>query len=230
MKRVAILQSNYLPWKGYFDIINDVDLFIFYDDVQYTKNDWRNRNKIKTSDGTQWITIPIGAQNDLLINEVEVKGDVWKRKHFNSIKANYSRAPFYKNYKDFLETFYFGHEWTNLSEINQYLIVELSRILGIKTLFARSQDFSSTGNKTNRLISLLKEVEATHYISGPAAKSYLNTEAFYENNIELIYKGYEGYPIYPQSGATFEHSVSIIDLLFHTGAKAPYYIWGWRDE
>ena len=98
MKKVAIIQSNYIPWKGYFDIINDVDLFIFHDDLQYTKGDWRNRNKIKTPQGTIWITIPVGTNTERLICEVEIKDNQWQRKHYNLLKQHYINTPYYKKY------------------------------------------------------------------------------------------------------------------------------------
>jgi hypothetical protein len=229
MKTVAVLQSNYIPWKGYFDIIHDVDLFIYYDDVQYTKNDWRNRNRIKTSQGTSWLTVPVGAHNEQLIYEVKLQNAMWAQKHWKTIQANYSRSPYYKVYKDFLEHTYIEMNWTTLSELNQYLIEQISvQFLGIKTQFKDSRDYSSTGNKLDKLIDLLKKAEADKYISGPAAKNYIIDEKFAEEGIALIYKDYSNYPEYSQAYPPFDHYVTILDLLFNAGSDAPYYIWGWR--
>src|SRR5258706_8963894 len=126
-KAVAVLQSNYLPWKGYFDIIHDADLFIFYDDVQYTKNDWRNRNRIKAANGTHWITVPAGTNLNRLICEVQLDDPGWAKKHWNSISQTYSKAPYFNLYKDFFVDTYRGRSWHSLSELNQFLIVNISR-------------------------------------------------------------------------------------------------------
>lgn len=231
MKKVAVLQSNYIPWKGYFDIIHDVDLFIFYDDVQYTKNDWRNRNKIQTSQGTSWLTIPVGAHNDQFIYEVKLLNNMWSKKHWKTIIANYSRAPYFKLYKDFLEFTFLEMTWVSLSELNQYLIEQISiQFLGIKTAFKDSRQYEVSGNKMEKLINLLKSAETNLYISGPAAKDYIIDNKFVEAGIELIYKDYSGYPEYLQMHSSFDHYVSILDLLFNVGSDAPYYIWGWRED
>ena len=143
MKRVAIVQSNYIPWKGYFDMINMVDLFIFHDDLQYTKQDWRNRNKIKTSRGTEWLTVQCGTNENSLICEVELKDHKWQRKHWNKIVQNYGAAACFDKYREFFEEFYLGKTWRNLSEMNQYLIKAISRdFLGITTEFDNSRRYN----------------------------------------------------------------------------------------
>lgn len=229
MKRVAVLQSNYIPWKGYFDIIHDVDLFIFYDDVQYTKNDWRNRNRVKSPAGSQWLTIPTGAHNDQLICDIQIENKQWARKHFNTLQANYSRTPYFKLYKQFLENVYLEREWLNLSLLNQYLIKTIStQFLGIRTTFKDSREFNLSGQKLERLLQLLRQAEAGVYLSGPAAKDYIEDQMFVESNVLLQYKDYAGYPEYDQVHPPFDHYVTIFDLLFHTGPDAAYYIWGWR--
>ncbi|MNW34171.1 WbqC-like protein family protein [compost metagenome] len=231
MKKVAVLQSNYLPWKGYFDIIHDVDLFIFYDDVQYTKNDWRNRNKVKTVTGSQWITIPVNVSSQQLICDVGLPNSNWGIKHFKTLNALYSKATYYKKFKSFLEYVYLEKEWSSLSELNKYLIQFISReFLGLKTTFADSREFYSEGKKLDRLVSLLKNVNADTYISGPAAKDYIDDSRFEKEKITLAYKDYSSYPEYSQFHPPFDHYVTILDLLFHTGPDAPYYIWGWRED
>lgn len=231
MNKVAVLQSNYIPWKGYFDIIHDADQFVFYDDVQYTKNDWRNRNKVKTINGSQWLTIPVNASNDLLICDVLLPSTNWAVKHFKTLTALYSKAPFFKNYKPFLEHVYLERKWSHLSDLNQYLIKYIStNYLGISTTFMDSREIKSEGKKLDRLLSILKEVEAEIYVSGPAAKDYISDSHFKEEGIKLVYKDYNNYPQYDQFHPPFDHYVTVFDLLFHTGTDAPYYIWGWRDN
>jgi hypothetical protein len=230
MKRVAVIQSNYIPWKGYFDIIHDVDLFIFYDDVQYTKNDWRNRNRIKTVNGVHWLTIPVGPADHRLIWEVKPADNYWARKHWLTISQSYSRSPYFKLYDSYFEQVFSETKWTNLSELNQYLIRTISKeFLGITTEFRDSREFCPIGQKVDRLLDLLQKVGTTSYVSGPAAKNYLDDRVFVEAGIVLTYKDYSGYPEYPQPFPPFEHQVSIVDLLFNCGPEAPYYIWGWRE-
>lgn len=231
MKKVAVIQSNYIPWKGYFDIIHDVDLFIFYDDVQYTKNDWRNRNRIKTPQGLYWLTIPVGKREDRLIYEVELTDNDWRGKHWSTLKQFYAKAPCFSIYEDFFEHVYLDLEWTNLSELNQFLTRNISsQFLGIKTEFGDSREYGLNTNKLDRLLELLKKSQANLYLSGPSAKSYIDDNKFQEADIVLVYKDYAGYPEYPQLFPPFEHAVSILDLLFNCGQDAPYYIWGWREE
>lgn len=219
--KVAILQSNYIPWKGYFDIIGKVDLFIFHDDLQYTKGDWRNRNKIKTQKGTEWITVPCGTNEHRLICDVELNNSDWQRKHWNLIQTHYIKAPYFKQYSPFFKEIYLGRTWKNLSEMNQYIIKSIcTELLGISTQFDDSRAYNLKLAKGNRVIELLKKVGATTYLSGPAAKSYLDESAFEAEGIGLEWMSYAGYPQYPQLHPPFEHAVSIIDLIFNMGANA----------
>lgn len=230
MKTVVVLQSNYIPWKGYFDLIHDADLFIFYDDVQYTKNDWRNRNKIQTPQGPRWLTIPTGINTDRRICDVELIDHRWQSSHWESIRQTYRNSPYFKLYKAFFEDIYRGREWASLSELNQQLIQRISQeLLGIPTRFDDSRNYASGGAKQERLLNLLTAAGTEHYISGPAARAYIDEEAFATANIRLTWKDYSNYPVYPQGPAPFEHGVSIIDLLFNTGPQAAWHIWGWRD-
>lgn len=230
MNSVVILQSNYIPWKGYFDLIHDADLFIFYDDLQYTKNDWRNRNKVKTGNGAEWITIPVGLQTDQLICDVEIKDPIWQGKHWKTLLHNYGNAPHFARYRSFFEDFYLGQKWPRLSEMNQYLIRHIAReFLGIKTVFGDSRQYALSGQKQDRLLDLLSKAGARRYVSGPAAKDYIEPERFEAADIELVWKDYSGYPEYPQKASPFVHGVSILDLIFQTGPDAPWFIWGWRE-
>jgi len=231
MNKVGINQSNYLPWKGYFDIIHDVDVFIFYDDVKYTKNDWRNRNKIKGANGSFWLSAPVSKESvRLRIDQVQLKDPSWQAKHFESIKSHYRNAPHFDEFIEFLVSIYKRKVWTNLSELNHFTTKEICKTLGIKTEFLLSSDFELQGEKTDRLISLLKQVDADYYLTGPKAKEYIEEQKFVDAGIELRYKDYSGYPEYNQLWGKFDHAVSIIDMLFNCGEKSPYYIWGWRDS
>ncbi len=229
--KAAVLQSNYIPWKGYFDIIHDVELFVFYDDVQFTKNDWRNRNLIVTAQGPRWLSIPVGQSLSRLVCEVRLADPSFQRKHFETLRANYARAPYFAQYKPFLEHVYLERTWETLSELNHYLITRIaSDFLGCKTRFADSRDYPTHGARQERLLSLLTAVGAERYVSGPAAKDYIVEKDFADAGVALIWKDYAGYPAYPQQyGGPFAHGVSILDLLFNTGDDAPYYIWGWRE-
>jgi hypothetical protein len=230
MKRVAVIQSNYIPWKGYFDIINDVDVFIFYDDLQFTKNDWRNRNKIKTPRSAEWISIPVGTDLRRLVCEVELRDHSWQQKHWNLLRMHYDKAPHFRTYRPFLEDVFLSRTWTNLSDLNHHLIRTISReFLGITTEFLDSRAFDPQGQKLDRLIDLLKKAGTDLYVSGPAARDYIDPKVFEAAGIQLVYKSYAGYPEYPQMHPPFEHGVSILDLLFNMGQQAPEFIWGWRE-
>lgn len=231
MKTVVVLQSNYIPWKGYFDLIHDADIFVFYDDVQYTKNDWRNRNKLKSANGADWLTIPVGGCADRLICEVEIPNASWQIKHWKTIEQNYAKSPYFSLYKDILEDVYMRRQWRNLSELNQFLIRTIAMdILEIRTVFQSSSDFALIGKKMDRLLDLVVKLEGDRYLSGPAARQYIEPDRFFEANIQLDWKDYSGYPEYPQRFPPFEHGISILDLLFNVGPDAGWYIWGWRDK
>lgn len=231
MKKIAVLQSNYIPWKGYFDIIHDVDLFIFHDDLQYTKNDWRNRNKILVQGKPIWLTIPVGTNEHRLIIDVQMHDKSWQKKHFNYLYTAYRKAPYFAKYKPFLEHVYLEVEWDYLYKLNRYLIENISKeFLGIKTSFTDSRDYPTHGKKNEKLLSLLQAAKTDIYVSGPAAKDYMVSELYEAAGIKVIWKDYSGYPEYPQASTDFTHNVSILDLLFNTGTDAPYYIWGWREN
>lgn len=229
--KVVINQSNYLPWKGYFDLIHDADLFIFYDDLQFTKNDWRNRNKLKTPQGSEWLSIPVGKHLSRLICEVTLPADDWAQKHWRQIEQHYRAAPHFATYADLFRSVFLERQWANLSDLNQHVIRLIARdILGIKTEFADSRKFTLQTRKQERVLELLHAVGATTYISGPAAKAYIEESRFSAAGIELVWKDYSGYPIYPQLHPPFDHAVSVLDLIFNTGPDAPQYIWGWRGS
>ena len=221
-KKVAISQSNYIPWKGYFDLINSVDEFIFYDDMQFTKRDWRNRNLIKTKDGIKWLTIPVEVKGKFYqkINETRISDSNWGKSHWESIVHSYSRAEYFNEFKDIFEDLYLNTKTEMLSVINFNFIKHVSEILGIKTKLSWSSDFILTGGKTERLVNLCRQLGATSYYTGPAAKEYLNKDDFKKNNIELVYFDYSGYSAYRQLWGEFEHKVTVLDLIFNEGSNA----------
>lgn len=225
MTKVAILQSNYIPWKGYFDIIRQVDLFVFHDDLQYTKNDWRNRNRILTPQGSRWLSIPCGTRENRLINEVRVDQSPWQEKHFRLLEENYRQAPYWADYAPFLRDVYLDREWQYLSELNQFLICHIAReFLGCRTVFEHSERYQLQTSSQERVLELLGKVGASHYLSGPAGKNYLSDEAFKAQGIVLEYMDYSAYPSYSQLFEPFDHAVSILDLLLNTGPRAKDYM------
>ncbi len=225
-KKAAIVQSNYIPWKGYFDLINRVDEFILYDDMQYTKRDWRNRNRIKTPDGLLWLTIPVTVKDRFSqkIKDTVISDREWNKKHWKTIAANYGKAKHFIDYRDMFEELYLNSDERFLSEINFKFIDALCSLLGITTGISRSMDYHLCEGKTERLVDLCRQAGAEEYITGPAAKDYINEELLRREGITVQYMDYSGYPEYNQLYGQFEHSVSIIDLIFNEGADAPRYM------
>ena len=219
MKKVAILQSNYIPWKGYFDMIAAVDEFIIYDDVQFTKNDWRNRNKIKTPNGVQWISIPIRhAHLDQKINETKITDNRWSDKHWKTLKQNYSRAECFSEYSSTIaETYQQAAEFELLSDVNLLFIRAICKLLNIKTRISLCTDYKMVGDRVERLVNLCEQLSANVYLSGPAAKSYLDESKFLNSGIAVEWMDYSGYTEYSQLYPPFEHGVSILDLIFNSG-------------
>jgi hypothetical protein len=219
--RVAILQSNYIPWKGVFDMISQVDKFVFFEDVDYTKRDWRTRNTIKTVNGDAILTVPVKKMpRGTKIFEIELLNDgKWQKKHMNTIKLAYSKAPYFKEYDWLLEEIYLNHSWEKLSEFNIYVTKLLCKVLGINTEFVNSVDLSTTGTKDDKLIEICKKVGGTSYLSGPAAKDYIEIDKFKAANIELNYIDYK-YPEYQQLHGDFNHYVSVLDLIFNCGPNS----------
>jgi hypothetical protein len=229
--RVAIIQSSYIPWRGYFDIINDVDRFVFLDDVQYTTRDWRSRNRIKTAAGAQWLSIPAGSDVRRTIDEVILEDHRWQAEHWARIVHAYSRAPFFAMHAPAIEAMYLGTQWRSLSAMNQAMTITIARnILGLSTEFTNARDFDAQGQKLDRLVDLAAKAGATSYLSGPSARSYIVPERFEERGIALLYKDYAGYPEYRQAYPPFVPEVSVLDLLFNVGPAAADHIWGWRKR
>jgi hypothetical protein len=234
MHKVAILQSNYIPWKGYFDIIHDVDTFVYYDEVQYTKNDWRNRNKIYSKNGLQWLTIPISKEAvKLKISQVALADHDWQALHYKSIYYAYKQAPYFRQLEPLLQNVYMERQWVWLVDINRYLLETIARMIGINTAFVDSKDLEQKGDRVDRLIDILRQLKADIYITGPSARAYLAQyeHKFADQGIVLSYKDYAGYPSYRQLGEPFAHAVSIVDLLANVELSTiGDYIWRWRTS
>jgi hypothetical protein len=226
--RVAIVQSNYIPWKGYFDLIAAVDEFILFDDMQYTRRDWRNRNKIKTKDGLQWLTIPVEVKGKYhqRIRDTVISDGSWAETHWRTIAHNYAHAGAFAQYRDAIEELYRTCRFRLLSEINHHFLTGLCRLLSIPTRITWSSDYGVIEGKTERLVDLCLKAGATDYLSGPSARDYLDPEAFARAGMGVRFMDYSGYPEYPQVHGPFEHGVSVIDLLFNVGLDAPRYMKG----
>jgi hypothetical protein len=222
--KVGIIQSNFLPWRGYFDFIREVDLFILHDDLQYTKGDWRNRNKIKTLRGLEWITVPVNYKNtSQIIEETWVDYSTpWAQKMLNRIREAYRQSPCFEMYFTQLNDLLLEPA-ASISDLNLRLINWACGHLKINTPIKFSREFNPKGVKTERLLGILKQVDATVYLSGPAAQAYLIPELLEGNGIKLEYKKYN-YPEYTQLFPPFEPYVSIIDLFFMTGENAWTYL------
>lgn len=230
--KIAILQSNYIPWKGMFDMINMVDTFVFFEDVDYTKRDWRSRNKIPTPNGELWLTVPVvKAPRGTKIKDIEISNNEdWQKNHYINLRNNYVKAPYFKEYEWLLKDFYVDHHWTKLSDMNIYMTKTIAKILGIKTQFVNSKDIPSCGAKDDKLIEICNYLGATAYLSGPAAKDYIHNEKFKDNKISLSYIQYDAYPEYKQVYGQFDHYVSVLDVLFNCGPDAPQYIFCGKEE
>jgi hypothetical protein len=228
--KCVILQPSYIPWRGVFDQIRQADVFVFYDDVQYDKHGWRNRNQLKTPQGKQWLTIPVSAKGAVTdhvpINEVPIIWNkAWNKEHLKTLRQHYGKAPHYKAYEPLLEEYYARHD-TLLADFTIDFTIALARALHIEhTQFVRSSTLGVTGTKTDRLMAVLQKLGVDHYISGPSAKDYLETEKFEAAGIRLDYVKYD-YPEYPQLYPPYDPAVTILDLLFMTGDQALKYITG----
>lgn len=222
MKKIIITQSNYIPWKGYFDSINIADEFILYDDMQFTRRDWRNRNQIKTRDGIKWLTIPVEVKGKYFqkINETKISDSDWGEKHWTTILHNYSKAKYFNEYKKLFEDLYLNNKEEYLSKVNYNFLKTVCELLGIKTKMIWSDEFNLLEEKTERLVEICRARGATDYYSGPAAKAYMNEELFEREKIKVHYFDYSGYPDYNQLYGDFTHAVSIIDLIFNEGPNS----------
>jgi hypothetical protein len=230
LKKVAISQSNYIPWKGYFDLIHSVDEFILFDTAQYTRRDWRNRNRIKTPAGSAWLTIPVAVKGRYLqtIQETEIEDLSWNEYHWKTLIHNYARAPYFDHYRSLFEELYLGCRERLLSQVNFRFLSGICEILGIETRLTWSSEYPQIGGKTERLLGWCQQLKATEYISGPAAKAYIDESLFAKAGIQVRYMDYSGYPEYRQLYPPFNHAVSILDLIFNEGPNATDFMKSFR--
>jgi hypothetical protein len=231
-KTVVIIQSNYLAWRGYFDLLQSADEVVLLDSVQYTRRDWRNRNQIKTPQGMTWLTVAVEVSGRYLqsIDETRIADAHWARKHIKAIEFAYRNAAAYREVAPWL----FGllqsvADEPLLSIVNEQLIRAICRRLAIPVRIQKCTELvnRATLNElepTRRLIVLAKELGATRYLSGPAAKAYLSVDQFNAEGIDVDWMSYDGYPVYPQLWGPFEPRVSVVDLLLNLGAEAPLYL------
>lgn len=222
-KKIAIIQPNYIPWIGYFKIIKNVDEFIFLDDVQYTKRDWRNRNFINSEKGKMMLSIPVKTKNKYLqkINDTECINNEWKNDHLNKIRISYKDYPYFDQIFKILNESYFKSNSTNLL-INIYnILFELMNFLNIKTVISFSKDMPSNKKKLDRIIEICKYKKANIYLSGPSASNYININDMHLNNLSLEYMNYKKY-IYDVKNKKhrFIEKLSIIDLLMNYGKNS----------
>jgi hypothetical protein len=221
-KRVAIVQSSYIAWKGYFDLIRAVDEFILLDEVQFTRRDWRSRNRIKTKDGLHWLSIPVrtSGRRFQTIAETTLADHAWPRRHWLTIESAYARAPHFRAYAGPFERLYEDARFDRLSEVNHAFTVAVCRALGITTPITWSSDYRARSGRNDRLIDLCVQAGATDYLSGPRARAYIDEAAFGAAGISVQFADYTGYPEYDQVYPPFEHAVSVLDLLFCVGPCA----------
>jgi hypothetical protein len=226
-RSVLITQSNYIPWKGYFDAIELADVFVLYDDAQYTRRDWRNRNVIKTHQGPIWLTIPIQVKGRFHqpVKEALVADHDWAEKHWETIRREYARAAHFDRYGPLLEVLYkqAGTE-TRLSDINRLFLGGICDMLGIETPMRWSSEFDLRGDRNGKLINMCRDLSATHYLTGPKARAYLAEDRFRQAGIEVVWLDYSRYPEYEQLHGAFRHNVSAVDLLLNLGSRSRDYM------
>jgi len=219
-KSIAMSQSNYIPWKGYFDLISRADEFVICDDVQYTKQDWRNRNILKTQNGLQWLTIPVKGSTHSKINEIEIAEKGWNLKHWKTVSQEFNHSKYFETVGPEIEMWYIQAEQNRLSEINFHFIKKIIQFLNITTAVKPYSDYPVDEEKNERILSVCKAAGADVYVSGPAAKAYIDKKRFEENGIAVEWMDYDNYPEYPQLFGEFNHHVTILDLIFNTGENA----------
>ncbi len=225
-KKVAIVQSNYIPWKGYFDLINSVDELILLDTVQYTRRDWRNRNRIKVVDGAVWLTIPVNVKGkfEQRICDTTIQDAGWASAHWRSICQWYAQAPYFEHYRSSFENLYLGCKEENLSRVNHRFLQAICKVLRIETPITRLIESEPAPDATDRLLQLCLGAAANAYVSGPAARGYLDEERFVEAGIGVSWMNYEGYRPYFQLYPPFIDRVSVLDLIFCEGPRAAQFM------
>lgn len=226
-KKIAILQPNYIPWKGVFDQISQVDVFVFYDDVQYTIKDWRNRNRIMTKNGELWLSVPVihkGKRDQLIVDTLIDTSVNWQENHYKTIKNNYVKAKYFREYEYILEKIYLDHMWTHIADLDIFATKIIAKALDLDVQWERSSELSKVGSKNGeKAIAICKELNCNYFINGPSSKEFLNEDLFAQENIKLKYMEYD-YRQYRQLYKSFNHYVTVLDVLFNCGKDASSYI------
>jgi hypothetical protein len=220
--RISIIQSNYIPWKGFFDLIGRCDEYVIFDSTQYVKRHWHNRNRIKTANGVEWLTIPVLARGrfEQPIDQVEIEKP-WAEKHWRALELAYKRAPFFSAFAPTVRTWYErADKEPLLTNVNEIFLREIARVLELNTGFARDTAYPAQGTKTERLLGIARSAGADRYLTGPSARTYFDEGMFASAGITTEWMSYEGYPEYPQLHGGFEHAVTVLDLLFNAGPQA----------
>jgi hypothetical protein len=220
-KVIGILQPGYLPWLGFFEQLYRSDVFVIYDDVQYDKNSWRNRNRIKTPHGPKWLTVPVLTKGlkSPLIKDISINTNIfWQKKHIKTLKQNYSKAPYFNRYSEYLFKL-LDRPWKKLLDLNLELLFWIAEELGVSTPIILSSELGCPGSRINRLIGIIKTLRGSHFYEGSAGKSYIDINVFNEAGIDILFQDYR-HPIYPQQYGKFESYLSIIDLMFNCGPKS----------
>ena len=219
--RVTILQPSYLPWLGFFEQMSRSDKFVLLDDVQYTRRDWRNRNRIRVRENWIWLTVPVQQKSRFSQSLLETRIDnsvSWRRKHLETLRQHYCKAPFFEKYFPRCQQVY-EKDWTFLFDLCLETINLIKEEMGIETPLLRSSEMKPGGEKTERLVSICRELGATHYLSGESGSNYIAEEDFSSQGITLEYQNYEQ-PVYPQRYTGFVPHLSAIDLLFNCGEQS----------
>jgi hypothetical protein len=227
LKKIAILQPNYIPWKGVFDLISRVDVFVFYDDVQFTVKDWRSRNRIRTPHGDLWLTVPVlskGLRDQRICDAVIDPLSNWQSKHYKALKASYHKARYFRDYEYLLEEIYLAHKWSKIADLNIFSTKLIASVLGLEVEWRRSKDLAQSGSKNGeRAINLCKSLGCDYFINGPSARAFMDESLFRQSGIELDYMSYS-YPEYPQLHQPFVHEVTVLDVIFNCGPEAGKFI------
>lgn len=224
--RIAIIQSCYIPWRGFFDLVGRCDEYVIYDCAQFVKRHWHNRNRIKTAAGPEWLTIPVISRGRYKqpIDAVEIS-EAWADKHWRAIELAYRRSPYFDALAASVRGWYErAAKERLLTEINAIFLTEIAKSLGVATRIVRDTMYPASGAKSERLLAIIRAAGADRYLSGPSAKAYLDEALFASAGVAVEWMSYQGYRDYPQLYGPFEPAVSVLDLLFNVGSEAPRYI------
>lgn len=223
MKKIAILQPNYIPWKGMFDLASRVDVFVFYDDVQYTTKDWRNRNTVKSPSGPVWLTVPVlskGRRGQLVCDALIDIDSSWQEKHFKTLVSCYSKAPFFRQHVGLIEDILMSRRWDRIADLDIYATKLLAKALQIEVEWVRASDLAQGGSKTGeKVLNICDQLGCDYFLNGPSSRAFMDEGLFIQRGVTLDFMEYS-YPEYPQLFGPFIHQVSVLDVLFNCGPDA----------